>query len=221
MNEPKFIFTFHGIGSPVRAFWPREKQYWVEPDFFHAVLDEIADRDDVMLTFDDGNISDVEIALPALMERGLRAHFFIVTAFLGKYGFVSKDATKVLHEVGMVIGNHGRFHRSWRELRDEQLREEVVEARDELENLIGERISCAACPNGSYDRRVLSCLKSNGYERVFTCDRGWTDAGEWLQARNSMLRSLSLEDVRELLGKSPLSLEALAGNCKRLIKRWR
>jgi len=221
MNDPKFIFTFHGIGLPVRAFWPQEERFWVEREFFHAVLDEIADRDDIALTFDDCNISDIEIALPALMERGLNAHFFIVSDFLGKHGFISKDAVKTLREAGMSIGNHGKLHRSWRGLSDEQLREELVEARDVLENIICEKISSAACPNGSYDRRVLSRLEGSGYERVYTCDRGWADGEEWLQTRNSMLRDLSLEDVRELLARSASGLEVLTGNCKRLIKRWR
>ena len=39
---------------------------WLDPDRFLRVLDSVVGRDDVRITFDDGNASDVEHALPAL-----------------------------------------------------------------------------------------------------------------------------------------------------------
>ena len=44
----------------------------------------------------------------------------------------------------------------------------------------------AACPFGSYDRRVLESLRGSGYRRVYTSDRGTTDAEDYLQARNTV-----------------------------------
>jgi hypothetical protein len=39
---------------------------WVSRERLDAVLDSVAGRDDVRITFDDGNASDVVHALPAL-----------------------------------------------------------------------------------------------------------------------------------------------------------
>ena len=58
--------TVHGIGAHTRALEPGEQAVWITVDQFERALDRIAGRDDVRLTFDDGNLSDVEIALPML-----------------------------------------------------------------------------------------------------------------------------------------------------------
>ena len=62
--------TFHGIGSPERPLNPGEQDVWVSDETFVSLLDSIRDRKDVAISFDDGNSSDLEHALPALRERG-------------------------------------------------------------------------------------------------------------------------------------------------------
>ncbi|MDT5043412.1 MAG: hypothetical protein QOE51_4397, partial [Actinoplanes sp.] len=78
------IVNVHGIGTPVRPLDPGEDVIWVSTTQFEAVLDAAAGRADVRLTFDDGNASDVEIALPRLLERGLRAEFYLAAGLLGE-----------------------------------------------------------------------------------------------------------------------------------------
>ena len=63
------ILTVHGIGTPVRTLEPGEDAAWVSSTQFEMVLDAAVGRNDVWITFDDGNASDVEIALPRLLER--------------------------------------------------------------------------------------------------------------------------------------------------------
>src|SRR5262245_37046734 len=67
MRSPEIInLSFHGVGTPPLApREPGEHDYWIGHDGFLAVLDEVVGRDDVRLSFDDGNASDVEAALPA------------------------------------------------------------------------------------------------------------------------------------------------------------
>ncbi|MFD1047214.1 polysaccharide deacetylase family protein, partial [Kibdelosporangium lantanae] len=74
--------TVHGIGDPPRELDPGEDRTWVTTDQFTQVLDAVVGRDDVRLTFDDGNASDVEIALPELVARGLTAEFFVLAGLL-------------------------------------------------------------------------------------------------------------------------------------------
>ena len=221
MNHSGVILTFHGIGYPSRPFWPGEEAYWVERQFFEAVLDGIKGRGDTLVTFDDCNASDFEMALPALQVRGIKAHFYIVSDLIGKRGFLSEAQVRALHAAGMIIGNHGKRHRSWRGLTGAELEEELVEARHCLENIISHKVAFAACPNGSYDRRVLKQLRVFGYEHVYNSDGGSARLGAWLQARNSLLRSHDLEDVRCILGSSPFSGRGLLRICKRTIKRYR
>ena len=76
--------TVHGIGPAERELDPCEDDTWVSIEQFERVLDAVVGRDDVRVTFDDGNASDVTIALPRLLDRGLTAEFFVLAGLLGK-----------------------------------------------------------------------------------------------------------------------------------------
>jgi len=221
MNNRSYHLTFHGIGAPARPFWTKEEGFWVDESFFEAILDLIQGRKDTTLSFDDCNSSDIETVLPTLIRRRLKAQFFIVTDLIGKKGFLSKTDIRTLHAAGMVIGNHGKFHRPWRGLSPSELKEELIEARDYLEDAISDTVKLAACPNGSYDRHVLRNLREYGYERVYTSDGGWTSADGWLQVRNSMKRNYNLEDVKKILTSSPFCWNGLTRIAKRTVKRLR
>ena len=121
---------------------------WLSSARFLGVLDSVADRPDVRITFDDGNASDVEYALPALNERGLRATFFVVAGRVGMPGFVDEGGLRVLTSAGMTIGCHGMRHRPWRALDECSLCEELVEAKRVLEGIVRHPVTEAACPFG-------------------------------------------------------------------------
>ena len=80
------------------------------------------------LTFDDGNASDVEIALPRLLERGLTAEFFVLAGRLGEPGRLTNDQVGELIAAGMAIGSHGWAHRDWRRIDAEHAIEEFHDA---------------------------------------------------------------------------------------------
>ena len=195
--------------------------YWVEQGFFEAVLDAIQGRTDTLVTFDDANASDFEAALPALQARRMKAHFYLVADFIGKESFLTERQVRELHAAGMTVGNHGKAHRSWRGLTEQELEEELVEARECLENLILDKVKLAACPNGGYDRRVLHHLRARNYERVYTSDGGCASWGHWLQGRNSLMRHHTLQDVHRILGSRRVGWQGLLRICKRTVKRSR
>jgi peptidoglycan/xylan/chitin deacetylase (PgdA/CDA1 family) len=144
-----------------------------------------------------------------------------VSDFIGQKEFLSVNDIKTLQASGMVIGNHGKRHRPWRGMAAGELREELVEARDRLEQIIAKPIRHAACPYGEYDRRVLAHLRESGYERVYTSDGGRAHKSRWLQPRNSLRCHSNAEAVRRLLGETRFSVRELVRMCKRSIKRWR
>jgi peptidoglycan/xylan/chitin deacetylase (PgdA/CDA1 family) len=221
MIEHAINLTFHGIGEPGRPLDPGEGDVWVSREQFLALLDRAADRRDVAISFDDGNASDVEQALPALRERGLTATFFVLAGRLGRPSFVDEDGVRALAEAGMEIGCHGMRHRAWRGLDHRTLHEELVDAKRILEGAVGRPVTRAACPFGSYDRRVLRALRGTGYERVYTSDRGTARPDAFLQARNSVgpLDDADLlERIAALESSTPRTLRR---RTKLVLKRWR
>jgi peptidoglycan/xylan/chitin deacetylase (PgdA/CDA1 family) len=213
--------TFHGVGELPRAPEREEERFWLDLDSFGSVLDAIVDRPDVRITFDDGNISDVAHALPALRRRGLNATFFVVAGRLGSPGFLDEQGVRTLLDAGMTIGCHGMRHRPWRGLDNSALREELVVARQALEAIVEQPVTEAACPFGSYDRRVLAFLRRRGYERVYTSDRGPTRRDAWLQPRTSLESGDGAETVERTLSNGLSPFRVLSAQPKLVAKRWR
>ena len=162
---------FHGIGTPSAGLEPAAHEYFVSADLFLAVLDETAGTPGVRLSFDDGYASDVEVALPALADRGLTATFFPLAGMLGRPGYLDEGGVRALSAAGMTVGSHGMHHRSWRGLDAESEDEELTVARSLIGAAAQAPVTTAACPFGSYDRRVLGTLRRHGYAHVFTSDR--------------------------------------------------
>jgi peptidoglycan/xylan/chitin deacetylase (PgdA/CDA1 family) len=209
--------TFHGIGDSGRELEPGEAAVWIDTDALLASLDAIRDRQDVRITFDDGNRSDIDVALPALLERGLTATFFVLAGRFGEPEYLAEDDISRLQQSGMSIGSHGMDHVDWRTLDSAALQREIVDSRMILERITGRSITEASAPFGSYDRRVLSALRSiAGYRHIYTSDGGAASRGSWLQARNTVHAS----DPRAALA-SARPLPELTGGMKRFAKRWR
>jgi len=178
--------TFHGIGDVNKQMEPGEQRVWMDFSRFQSVLDCVAGQPAIRLTFDDGNASDVALALPELLGRNLRATFFLLAGKIDKPGYVGRAGVRELVRRGMGVGTHGMDHRDWRRLDDQTLQAEVVDSVRILGEIAGQPVTQASCPFGSYDRRVLRFLRRAGLEQVYTSDRGWAWEGEWLQTRNTI-----------------------------------
>jgi peptidoglycan/xylan/chitin deacetylase (PgdA/CDA1 family) len=213
--------TFHGIGQSSRRLGRGEANVWLAEDRFEAVLDSIGNRRDIRISFDDGNASDLEFALPALRRRGLRATFFVVAGRIGAPGFLDKHGIEALVKAGMTIGSHGFDHRPWRRLDETQLVVEMLDSRRRLEKAAGCPVTHAACPFGAYDRRTLHWLRRYGYDRVFTSDGGRSRPESWLQARNTILDCDGPDGMGYALSVEDSAWSGLARRSKQLVKQWR
>lgn len=212
---------FHGIGEPARDLEPGESRYWIGSDLYERILDEIAERDDVRLSFDDGNASDVELGLPGLVRRGLTASFFVLAGRLDRPGSLREDDVRTLRDHGMAVGNHGMRHVSWRGLDGAGAVRELLEARDRISAVAERPVDRAALPLGQYDRRVLARLRAAGYREVCTSDRRPARPGAWLQPRYSVTGTDTIDSLRASVLSPRPARERLAREAVGLVKRWR
>ncbi len=212
---------FHGIGTPGRELEPGEDRYWISPELFEAVLDEIRDWPGLRISFDDSNTSDVEYGLPALLDRGLTADFFVLAGRLDSPGSLGDDEVRLLHRHGMTIGTHGMRHIPWRGLSPAEADEELVAAREILTKVTGVDVGTAACPLGRYDRELLTRMRRLGYTRVFTSDRRPARGSSWLQPRFTVRN----DDTPQSLRSEAITGPGLLGRAKLetigLVKRLR
>jgi peptidoglycan/xylan/chitin deacetylase (PgdA/CDA1 family) len=213
---------FHGIGPPRRELEPGEAERWISPAQFEELLDVIVRVPALRLTFDDGNASDVELALPALMRHHLTAAFFIISGRIGQPGSLGAADLRSLARAGMTVGSHGVSHRSWRMVGTQELHQELSGAHRVIAAATGQPVKQVACPLGSYDRRVLNVLRRHGYSRVYTVDGLPAHGGAWLQSRYTIRSGDTGGDLERRVRSAGFgSFPAAVRAGKSLVKRWR
>ena len=122
----------------------------------------------VCLTFDDGNASDHEHALPALARRGWSALFFVVPAWTGTAGYMDRGQLRELAAAGMTVGAHGYDHTWLATLDDAGVRRQMRDAREALADALGEPPSSISLPGGSGGARAVRMAGEAGFELVAT-----------------------------------------------------
>lgn len=222
----ELTLLLHGIGTPHDAVTAEESFFWVTRQAFATLLDRIVERRagadiPAVITFDDGNDSDVLIAMPELAKRGLKAMFFICAGRIGAPHYLDRAAIADLLAAGMEIGTHGKDHRNWRGLDEANLDAELGEARRRIEDVCGMPVTKAAIPFGSYDRHVLKRLRRERFECVYTSDRGLARSDAWLKSRDTMDSTWQEADVAELLAAKPPLKARLRREAAMLYKRLR
>lgn len=210
---------FHGIGEPRRELEAGEKPYWIAEETFIDILDLVAGRPEVSLSFDDGNSSDIRLGLPALRRRGLTATFFPLAGRLGEEGSLGGGDLRTLVSEGMAVGSHGMRHQPWRGLSPAEAEVEFDEARQLISAATGRPVSEAACPFGDYDRAALSSLRGRGFRQVFTSDRARAGEDRWLQPRYSLTETDTVDSVASILRGS--AARDVLDRARTTIKRWR
>jgi peptidoglycan/xylan/chitin deacetylase (PgdA/CDA1 family) len=126
-----------------------------------AVLPEV--------TFDDGHLSDVDIAAPILESHRIKAHFFITAGWTGaRPGYMGWSHLRLLHQTGHEIGAHGWSHKLLTHCTEAELHEELSRSRKSLEDGLGSAVTTMSLPGGRYNRNVLAACKAAGYTRVYT-----------------------------------------------------
>jgi peptidoglycan/xylan/chitin deacetylase (PgdA/CDA1 family) len=210
---------FHGIGTILHERERGESRYWLSEERFLRILDEVWESPRVRLSFDDGNRSDVDTALPALQQRSLPATFFPLAGRLDDPASLAPADLRGLRAVGMTVGSHGWTHTPLRGLDEADARREIVDARAALAEASNGEVIDAALPLGRYDRQVLARLKRSGYRRVFTSDRMPARPDSWLQPRYSVSAWDTAESIHAVITHRPGFRElrnVLAGGVKRI-----
>jgi len=154
-----------------------------------------------LLTFDDGFSSDVEIALPLLKSFNVSAIFFIVTSYIGKPNYLSKNQIIDLANCGMSIGSHSVNHYDMLNLSKIDRMNELIVSKKELEKIISKKVSSFSFPYGRYNNKIVKDVYDAGYEYCFTSKPGVFKAKDKLIPRLSLNAQMSEKEIAELVEK--------------------
>lgn len=221
----RITINFHGLGPlPAHVDAGEAKVWCTDAGLYADLLDETraeaeAGELDYLITFDDGNLSDLEIGLKPLADRHMAAIFFPCAGRIGEKGYLDQGALRELVAAGMEIGSHGWSHTDWRTASPQVMRQEVAEAKDRIEQAAGARVMTAAIPFGSYSRRVLK--DADAFQTIFTSDAALADATAHVQPRFSYTSDWRRGSVGQAITSSRRPLRRLRQSLAMIYKSLR
>lgn len=178
------ILMYHALWRDVgqlNDLEPEDRPYALSVSQFAQQLDTLRDmgvavldpkelrrgalqRPGVILSFDDGHSSNVELALPELCRRGVQGLFFITTGFTGhRAGYCRREQLRELAAAGMEIGGHGHTHRFLADLDDADLDDELARSRGALSDILGQEVVQMSFPGGRTSPRALRAAREAGF----------------------------------------------------------
>ncbi len=135
----------------------------------------------VLLTFDDGLLSNYTIVRPLLERYGFRAVLFLYPVVLRGTSehYMNEDQVRELLRSGLVeLGAHGVYHDYLPRLGDSELERRLTSSKSILERKFDVRITAFAYPFGVYDRRVMEAVRRSGFTTAFTINTGVVQPGD-------------------------------------------
>jgi peptidoglycan/xylan/chitin deacetylase (PgdA/CDA1 family) len=126
------------------------------------------DRPAVGLTFDDGDASNYTLALPALVEAGAPADFFVNTSTVGQPGFLTWAHIAEMQRAGLSFQSHSHDHVVLLNLPAPALERQLRESKRLLEDRLGTPVDFLAAPYGLLNHRVVQAAGEAGYRAVCT-----------------------------------------------------
>jgi peptidoglycan/xylan/chitin deacetylase (PgdA/CDA1 family) len=218
------VLMYHGLHAQPDDAGRFDPVYSVTPDDFRHQLDWLVEhgyravrlRDvdaiavsikPVIISFDDGDVSNYTVALPLLKERGFAAEFFITADFIDQHGMLSAANTRALAEAGMGVQSHGCTHRYLEDLDEASMTSELRDSKRRLESITGASVDALALPGGRGGERERRIARDLGYRHILNSAPGANRSrrdGEYLE-RIAVTRTMGLEEFVALVTWSGMS----------------
>lgn len=141
----------------------------ISPDQLQAYLTAGTPLPDkpIMLTFDDGDISQWTSALPELQKRHFTATFFVMTVTLDKPNYLSTEQVKALDKMGMTIGAHTWDHHRVTRYTGSDWQRQITDPTKQLADITGRPIKYFAYPYGLWNEAAIPHLKAAGFVAAY------------------------------------------------------
>jgi peptidoglycan/xylan/chitin deacetylase (PgdA/CDA1 family) len=195
------ILAYHKVGAPSRGAW--ETWFYVPEAVFREHLRCIRDsgwtpidaasfvaglerperlpKRSVLITFDDGYVSVLRVALPLLAEAGYPAVMFIPTQYIGRTNVFDQGAEpsepicswkelRKLEAGGISVESHGASHTRLSTLSADARDQELLTSKHVLQNALNKQVMLFSYPygdSGSEPGAAAAALRGQGYRAAF------------------------------------------------------
>lgn len=131
----------------------------------------------IVISFDDGYLSDFTHARPALSRLGWPGVLNLALANVGPGGITAHQVRELIAS-GWEVDSHTLTHPDLTSLPAGALRRELVDSRAEIQRRFGQPTLFFCYPAGRYDARVVAAVRAAGYRAAMTEDLGYGVAGQ-------------------------------------------
>jgi len=127
----------------------------------------------IMLTFDDTDVDQWDVARPEMKKYGFKGVFFIMTVSIGKKHYMSAQQIKQLSDEGNVIESHTWNHTmvsKYKHNPDPKKDDWVIQIdkpTKKLEEITGKKMDYFAYPYGIWNKTSLPELRKHGFKMAF------------------------------------------------------
>ena len=129
-------------------------------------------RKPIIITFDDGYKDNLINALPILKKYNFKSTCFVVSDFIGESNKWDENKNNYFYKElltkndivewlshGMSIGSHGKSHKSLTELDEEQIRNEIYNSKNEIQDFVGTNIDTFSYPFGQINKYSAEAVR--------------------------------------------------------------
>jgi peptidoglycan/xylan/chitin deacetylase (PgdA/CDA1 family) len=135
-------------------------------------------RHPVVVSFDDGYLSQYTHARPALKRLGWPGVLNLELRNLGPKGITEHEVRGLMAD-GWEVDSHTLTHPDLTTVDDGRLRSELTGSRREIRRRFGSKTAEFFCyPAGKYDTHVVEAVRAAGYRGATTVDEGLGERGE-------------------------------------------
>jgi peptidoglycan/xylan/chitin deacetylase (PgdA/CDA1 family) len=179
-------------------------------------------RKKVILTFDDGDISNYHFVLPLLKEKGFTATFFITINEIGKRDKMDWTMIYDLTRYGMDVGSHGLSHTFLTSYNNYTLLNELLSSKQILEKYTRKRVDFLSIPRGFYNKCTLGIAKDVGFKAVCVSDAGYDDFSKddiFVLKRFTMRRGYKMDAFKSIINGIPQVTVIVAENIRTFLRK--
>jgi peptidoglycan/xylan/chitin deacetylase (PgdA/CDA1 family) len=164
----------------------------VDPAASMAMASTAGEKVNVLITFDDGHISNYTHAFPLLRKFGMRAIFFVTTDFIESHdGYCRWEQLKKMSAAGMSIQSHGKTHRFFGDMDKSGELEEFRHSRERIADNTGGHVNSISFPGGRYSALSLKRGADCGYQYFYSSAPGLNHLP--LQAGTDLIRRIAVK----------------------------
>lgn len=210
----RIVLMYHDIGSESGFQNSTAMKYKVSPETFDIHVKNIDrwcgdnnfDKEKVIITFDDGGISFLTIAVPILEKYGFKGIFFIATKYIGTKGFLTEGQVKELFSRGHIVGSHSFSHpERITALSKTEIELEWSASQKRLNEILGFSPVVASIPNGYSSPAVIEAMVNAGIDTIYTSKPSTKvkkSNNYTIYGRYAITADCSSEDVIRLISSS-------------------